>query len=197
MNTPTIETLRNHTNITDAGYALLSELLKGSPDVLVIDAPVVASRELLDGGLLRHTADRYEVSAQAWKVLRAAEEDEAYAAIVAEEKSQEVVRVRGLTTGQTKWCYNALCEAGYDTEHDPTKTLKWGRTWLEGTREDLEQVRTSLDQMVYLIDTDPTCEYAFSSWNEVPEAVANRLREQVKDCCEAAALTIFIALDEK
>jgi hypothetical protein len=193
MTTPTIETLRNHTDITSEGYALLSGLVsQGSPDVLVSGAPE-ASAELVTSGLLRETADRYEVSAAAWVALRKAEEDEASAAHDTEmaAHASRKIRVRGLTKAQAAWCHRALNDAGYDTDHDPTETIEWGATWIEGTVEDLEQTVASLEQMAFLIVDDTTCEYTHSNFGgDIPEALAERLRDQAIKCCETAASKI-------
>jgi len=112
--------------------------------------------------------------------------------------SNEKIRVRGLTGAQVAWCFRAINDAGYDTEHDPSETIKWGATYIEGTPEDLQQVYTSLISMTELIEEEPEC-YAFSNsgtshLNGLPDWMVEKLTAQALACCEAAMRKIDKAM---
>jgi hypothetical protein len=107
-------------------------------------------------------------------------------AVTADEK----IRVRGLTRAQVSWCFRAINDAGYDTEHDPSETITWGATYIEGTPEDIQQVYTSLIAMTGLIEEDPAA-YAFTNnspthLDGLPEWMVEKLTDQALKCCEEA-----------
>ena len=179
-------------NMTPAASTLLTTLVTtGSPDLPVTGAPAVVS-ELVAIGYLRQTADRYEVTARAWVDLNACADEAPVAPRPAPVAAR--IRVRGLTSAQTRWCFQALSDAGYDTENDPRETVTAGSTYIEGTREDLEQVATSLEQMAFLIEQEPDVGYQCDPSAEMPTWMRERVTERAIECCKTAARRIHTVL---
>ncbi len=151
--------------------------------------------ELVESGLLRQVADRYEVTVKAFLAIRDAELFE----LVEEEPVvvPTTVRVRGLTEAQVVWCERSLSEVGYSNEddHDPRETIKWGKTWIEGTVEDLTSVAHALAEMDALIDENPDS-YVLNGRpdEEIASALMDRMIAQAKKCCDTAELKVWLAL---
>jgi hypothetical protein len=100
---------------------------------------------------------------------------------------QKVLRVRNLTPAQVGWCRNALNTAGMDTDHDVTETATFGSTFVEGTREDLMQMVSSLVGMTGILEDDPCEAYSADDPESLPDWMKERLVEQAIRCCETAA----------
>ena len=158
----------------------------------VAGAPLVVG-ELVASGLLRQVADRYEVTVKAFLAIREAELSE----LVEEEPvvAPTTVRVRGLTEAQVVWCERSLSEVGYSTEHDPRETIKWGKTWIEGTVEDLTSVAHALAEMDALVDENPDSYVLNGRPDEkIASALMDRMIAQAKKCCDTAEKRVWAVL---